>query len=145
MNFWWELVTRDDTRIEIPPSAVEVVKRRMSSGEPVHTRTMTIPVNQITKFQITDKPFSDQLLLDSAAQAFNDPVYNDEGDIMVKWVKKTVTQDRWNKFYSPSPGYKHLSDENGMIVTAFRLPIHLIDDKVSYCDDNEVNKLTSKQ
>lgn len=139
-EFYWELVQHDGTRLEIPPGKdVETIKKRMQDGQPINTRSMVVPVNQIKFFRMTDRPFSTQPLLDAAAQAFNEPVLNDDGSIAVKWVKLHATQSKWEKFYAPSPGYKQLPSENGMAVVAFKKPIHEIDVSITpYCSDEEV-------
>lgn len=145
MEYYWELMQHDGTRIEIPPSGVEVVKRRMEAGDPIHTRTAVIPVNQIKFFRITDKPFQQERLLEDVARVFRDPQINEDGSISSRWVKKHVTNDRFNRHYSQIPAYRSLGEDNGMVMIAFKLPIHDIDlEHVQYCSDDEVIRLTSK-
>jgi hypothetical protein len=143
MNYYWELIQFDGTRIEIPPSAVEVVNRRWSNGDPIITDSMTIPANQIKTFRKTNKLFGQQPLLEAAAQAFNEPVLNEDGSIGSRWVKKSVTQTQYNKHYSAISAYRHLGEEQGMVTVAFRLPIHQIDhSNVDDCTEAEVLRLT---
>ena len=145
MQFVWELVQHDGTTIDIPPSAVDVVKRRMESGEPINTSAMVIPANQIKAFRITERRYGQQPLLEAAAQAFNEPMYTDDGAILAKWVKKPVPQRDYAKLYSAVPAYRKLATDGGMVVVAFILPIHEIDlDKVQECTESEVESLTRK-
>jgi hypothetical protein len=142
MDFYWELIQKDGTIIEIPPDAVDVVKRRWEQGLPIHTKHQgSIPPSQISAFRPTEKPATSQPLLEEVAQAFNEPVINDDESIAVKWVKKRVTQNKWDKYYGPT-GYKKLGDENGMVTVAFRLPIHQVDPQLlQYCDESEIRQL----
>lgn len=145
MEYYWELIQHDGTRLEIPPEAVDTIKRRMANGDPINTRSMVIPVNQIKHFRQTDKPFGTQNLLEDASRAFGEPMLNKDGSIVARWVKKTVTQNKWEKFYAPS-GYRKLAEDGGMIVIAFRLPVHEIDVNMTpYCSDEEVQQLTNRQ
>ena len=148
MEFYWELIQHDGTRLELPPSAVESVKRHMDSGRPIHTaRSGSIPVNQIKAFRPTDRPFVDNSrLLDASAQAFHEPVITEEDSVVTRWVKKHVTQSKWETHYSKIPAYQKLRDDGGMVVAAFRLPVHEINiNNVSYCDELEIKLLQSKQ
>lgn len=150
MKFYWELVQFDDTVSLIPPDSVEVVKRRWADGQPIHLETMSIPANQIKKFTISEKPYSNQKLLEGVAQAFDEPIldkretawgYTDE-TIRCRWVKKTVTNDKWIRFYSNIPGYKFLREDMGMTVVGFKLPVHMRS-AVDNCSEDEVKILTS--
>jgi hypothetical protein len=145
-QFFWELIQKDGTVIEIPPEAVETVKRRWDSGQVIHTNYQgSIPPNQIAAFRPTEKVANQQPILEEVARAFNEPVIEErDGEEVVKarWVKKRVTQQKWDKYYSPHQSYKKLNEDMGMITIAFRLPVHLIDlQNVQYCTDEEVSKL----
>lgn len=123
------------------PSAVEVIRRRWDAGEPIHFPDMTIPAHQIVEFRRTSRPYG-QPLLDAAAQAFNEEMTNPDGSIVFRWVKKNVTSREYNKSYRGLPAYRRLGEENGMVVVAWRLPVHEIDVRsMSYCDENEINVL----
>lgn len=144
-EYYWELITRDGSRFEVPPSAVPVVKRRMDNHDPINFKTASVPYAQIEHFRITDKVYTDQPLLDSVAQAFKEEQISETGDMQVRWVKKTVTQDKWNKYYSANPAYRLLAEEGGMSQIAFRVPVHQIDQQLTpYCTEEEVSKLNNK-
>jgi hypothetical protein len=149
-EFYWELIQFDGTVLSIPPKAVELVKRKISNNEPINTPNAIIPANQVKSFRITDRPFNSQPLLEAASQAFKEPIYVQvEGmggrmyeAIAARWVKRTVTQDKWNRYYSSIPSYRKLDDIGGMVVMAFVKPIHDIDPLVTpYCTEDEVRKL----
>lgn len=143
MEYYWELITKDDSRYEIPPQAVEVVKRRMDNHDPINLSTASIPYSEIKHFRITSKSYGQQPLLEAAAQAFNDPMYNDDGSLIGKWVKKQVPNRVYAKTYAGTPAYRVLDTESGMTTVAFFLPVHLIDtSKLDYCNEEEIRNLT---
>jgi len=144
-EFFWELVQRDGTVLEIPPEAVATVKKRWEAGQPIHTKySGSIPSNQIVAFRPTDKQANQQPLLEEVARAFNEAVLEErDGDtvIITKWVKKRVPQAKFNKYYSHS-GYKKLSEEGGIVTIAWRQPVHQVDPTVvKYCDEQEIQQL----
>lgn len=149
MEYYWELTYRDPTdfktirKVQIPPASAPNIRKRWDNGEPIHLNTGSIPANQIVGFEKTSKMFSTQRLLDEVAQAFNEPQYNaDDGSMIVRWVKKEVTQDQWNRHFSPIGAYKYLGEGSGMTTIAFRLPVHIIDTtKVEYCTEEEIKRL----
>jgi hypothetical protein len=139
-EYYWELVQRDGTTTEVPPDLVDVIKRRMANKEPINTKSAVIPFAQIEHFRKTSKPFNTQPLIEAAAQAFKEAIFNEDGSIQAQWVKKEVTQRDYDKKYVH--GYRVLDKANNMVVIAFRLPTHLIDNSVvSYLSDNEIEKL----
>ena len=143
MEYYWELKTYDGQTIEIKPGSVDVVRRRLANGEPINTASVTIPAKQVQSFNKTDKRYTDQALIDSAAQAFREPQIKETGHIEAVWVKKLVTHDKYNRYYSASPGYKKLGEVSGMVEVAFQLPVHLVDtSKVSYCTAQDEQLLT---
>lgn len=142
MEWYWNLVLKDGTSIEIPPSFVPVVQKRMANKDAINLKTRSIPYSEIKGFEQSEKPFSQQPLLSEVAQAFNEPVVNPDGSIACQWVKKHVTQDRWNKYYSASGSYKKLGDEGGMVIMAWFQPIHSIDvNKMTICNETETQTL----
>jgi hypothetical protein len=73
---------------------------------------------------------------------FKEPQYADDGSVLCKWVKKSVTQSSYNKHYAPL-GYKKLGNDGGMVQVAFIVPVHLVDvNSTPYCTREEINKLT---
>jgi hypothetical protein len=140
-EYYWELVQHDGTRLEIPPSSVDVVKRNILNNRPIATRSSVIPPHQIKYFRKTDKPFNAQPLLEDVARAFNEPMYMKDGSIVARWVKKQVTQNSWNKHYSNIGSYRFLGNEGDMVVVGFQLPVHAIDySAVELCNTDEVLK-----
>jgi hypothetical protein len=148
MEYYWELVLKDGTRYEIPPSAVETVRDRMGAREPVNLKSAVIPYSEIGAFRKTNKAVSTQPLLEEAAQAFRQPITTEiemngklYDGVEARWVKKEVTSREWSRFYAPS-GYRQLDESGGMVTVAFRLPTHLIDQRLlMYCTAQEVAQL----
>jgi hypothetical protein len=151
MDFYWEIVEYDGTVTYIPPSMVDVVKKRRDNGQPINTNIRSITPNQIKKFQITNRPYSQAALPtgdieEEVSQAFKQPAYTTvDGEQMIRgrWVKKTVTMDKWNRYFSQLPAYKFLEESSGMAVIAFKLALHDIDVYTTpYCTPDEVTRLT---
>lgn len=142
MEYYWKLTQHDGTVTDIPPAVVPIVKRRMTDGQAINLKTMSIPANQIKSFRISERPFTETLLLEESAGVFGEPLINPDGTMVYKWVKKGVPQDKWNKFYSPNAAYKKLAEENSMVIIAFKLPVHSINQLITpYCTDEEINRL----
>lgn len=142
MEYYWQITQHDGTTTDIPPDKVDVVKRRMIDGLPINLKTMTIPTNQIRSFRISERPFTSTVLLEESAGVFGEPLNNPDGSIVYRWVKKGVPQDKWNKYYSPNVAYKKLAEENSMVIVAFKLPVHTINQLMTpYCTDEEVNRI----
>lgn len=141
-SFYWDLTLKDGRVIPVKPEYAPGIKEKMSAKEPLVTSNGVIPFSEIKGFDKTSRHFTITPLLEEAAQAFKEPLYNDEGDIKARWVKKQVTSGEYSKHYSKL-GYHRLSDFNGMVTVAFVLPIHIIDlNKVSYCTQDEELQLT---
>lgn len=140
-DYYWELIQFDGTRLEVPPDLVDTIKRRMASGEPINTKTMSIPANQIKTFRRSEKRFGGQKILESVAQAFKEPMINEDQSVSSKWVKKYVTNSKYDSYYSKQPSYRRLGSESEMTTIAFKLPVHLITEEVEECNNDEVLKL----
>ncbi len=144
-SFYWELAQRDGTLLDIPPNLVPEIKKRMDSGQVIHTNSMSIPISEVKYFRQTEKPYSTVPLIEAAARAFREPMYAQDGSIKVKWVKKEVPGRVFAKRYSQIPAYRKLDEEGGMVMVAFKLPIHQIDHSLlQECTTEEVRELTSR-
>lgn len=143
MEFYWQIEQFDGTTVDIPPSAVTTIQKRWDDKQPIHLSSGSIPSNQIKAFRITSRQFGGQPLLESAAQAFKEPLITEDGSIAARWVKKQVTQREWNKHYAGISAYRKLDYDQSMVSVAFILPTHQIDmGKLSYCTAEEVQELT---
>lgn len=151
MDYYWELSLKDGTKIQIPPKYVQGIRTKLKNREPIDTTRRTILYAEVDSFEQTLKTeLGEQKLLEEAAQAFGEPLIRDrefadgtkDEAVSVKWVKKQVTQRDWDKYYSKGPGYQKLSWDAGIIVVAFRMPTHQINDEVQVCSDEELTKLT---
>lgn len=63
----------------------------------------------------------------------------DDNTVKAHWVKQSVSKQKWNSFYSASPGYHILSDNGDKVIIAFtvvgEIPHHL----------EELNELETKK
>ena len=143
-NNMWELILWDKSTIQVRPANVEVIKQKIASGDGhIITKTRTINVKDIKEFRVTDKIHRDQLQIDSgleegAAKAFKEPLYNSEGDVRARYVKKYVPRNSYDSFYSKAPSYFRVSDESDGVWVGFTLPIHLITDQVTEMTASEI-------
>lgn len=146
MEYYWELEQFDGTVTTIPPNAVERVKTWLANNQPIQLKSAVIPANQVKGFRATSRTFSSQPLLDAAAQAFREPVLNEDGSVICQWVKRSVTQREWSSNYSKIPGYKKLGDDGTHVLMAIFLPVEAIDTyKVQYCTDEESERLNRER
>lgn len=145
MEYYYELKYgdyKDLKTVYIPPASVASVYNRWENGQPIKLSTGGIPANQIRSFEKSDRPFNSQPLLEAVAQAFKEPMVTD-GEVNIKWVKKVVTKDKWERYYSASPGYRRLDESDGLTTVAFRVPTHLVNSNtMQYCDEQEISRLT---
>lgn len=142
MEYYWEIIRRDEPPILIPPDAVDTVKKRWDAGQPIHTTSGSVPHHQILDFRISTTRYTTQPLLEEVSQAFNEPMVED-GNVAYKWVKKLVPGRMYQKHYSAIPAYRKLSEQSGMVWIAFKQPVHQIDSmQVDVCTEVEVSHLT---
>lgn len=147
---YWRLTKRDGSFIDIPPIPVEgnpgvtivdLVKRRWDNRLPIHTQLGSVPVSEIKSFEPSDRPYSDTPLLEAASRAFNEPLYNEDGSIQAKWVKKQIPMAMYNKHYSHISAYKQLSSDGTWVTIAFRVPTHAVPDNVEYCTNDDIKSI----
>lgn len=142
-NHYWQITLRDGQKIQVPPEAVEIVKRRWEANQPIKTSKQIIPIHQIVAFEKTSRTKAEVPLVEAAAQAFKEEMLNEDGSVICRWVKMQVTSKEWEKHYSPHH-YKRLADEDGMVVVAWFQPAHLFNsERTSYCTDEEIKSLTT--
>lgn len=165
---YWELITKEGERIEIPPASVDIVKKRWNDGDPIHTKIYgSIAASTIKYFRPTTKVYGQQPLLEAAAQAFKEPIFVKSGKQLFnvaargeperlveieyegmecRWVKKEVTQQEWNNYYAKHNFYYKLDTVGGMVMIAFTRPTHDIDIATTpYCTDEEEKMLWAKR
>lgn len=137
-DYYWELTLKDGSVLPIPPEGVPIVQRKMVAREPIRTTSRIVPFSEIKGFDKTSRRKTEQKLLEDASRAFNEPMFNEDGDILARWVKREVTQGEYDRYYAKSPSYQRLRNEDGMVVIAFAVPIHQINfNRVSYCTPDE--------
>lgn len=143
-NYYWRITEFDGTETDIPPTAVEQVKRRWDNGQAIHTSNASIPANQIKSFRPTDKVEGQQLLLEEASRAFREPLFNTDGSAAARWVKRRVPLQLYNRRYSGIPAYHTLESDGSMVTMGFRVMVEYFNpETMDYCDANEISRLDS--
>jgi hypothetical protein len=145
-EFYWQLSFGDfknPSTLMIPPSEVTKVKERWDKKLPIHTSAGSIPASNIRGFEMSNKVFRDQKLLEDAVRAFREPEYNADDSLIVDWVKITVPLPIYQKRYQTIPAYWMLGNDGSQVTVAFRLPTYLIDvSRQEYCTAEEITTLT---
>jgi hypothetical protein len=142
-DFYWDLTLKDGTVLQIPPESTALVQRKIANREAITLKTRSVLYSEILSFNKGDTPFGQQNLLEEASVAFNEPIINPDESIACRWVKKTVTNDRYNKYYGLHGGvYRKLNNSEGMVDIAFKLPLHMVNlSLVAHCTKEEVQQL----
>lgn len=152
-EYYWQLIERDGTTTDVPPKHAPTIQKRLADQQVINFSTRSIPHHQVTKFAQSDKIFTDQKLLAEAAQAFRSPIIvnrtfpDGTTDVAVqcRWVKRNVTNERYDKYYSKQPGYHKLRDYNSMAVIAYVVPTHQVNTlETEYCTPDEIKGLTKR-
>jgi hypothetical protein len=136
---YWQLELWSGDKIPVNPQNAEKIQDIITKGGFIKTPNMTINVKDIKSFNKTERPYIDQKLIGDAARAFNDPVLTEDGSVKSKWVSKNVTSLSWEKFYSRG-SYRLLENNGQAVAVAFKLPIHLITDRVTELTDQEIER-----
>jgi len=142
-DYYWQLVLKDNRTVLIPPKGVEVVRHKMATRQPIHTRAEMIPFSEIKGFEKTSKRFTNVQVVEETARALNEPVVTDSNEVKARWVKKQVSKSEYDKKYAKVSFYRYLSEGNGFITVAFLCPIHKINlHEVAYCTTDEETRLS---
>lgn len=149
-DYYWNLTLRDGRVIPIPPKAIDVVKRKMATREPIITSESSIPFSLIQSFDKSSRRAGQQSLLEEVAQAFGEAIITQDEDnndmVKARWVKKQVTNQEYASYYSKGHMYRKLgATDGGMVWVAFVVATHLMDStKVEYCSREDIKQLTRK-
>jgi hypothetical protein len=142
--YYWEIVDYEGNVTYIPPDAVEKVRKKREAGLPIQTTSGDITPNQIKHFRVSNRPYNQVPLLEAVSEAFNEPLLNEDGSIVYRWVKKLVPSRLYQKHYSALPSYHSLGEQNGMAWIAFKQPVHQVNtNEVEYCTEDEIKRLTT--
>lgn len=140
-NYYWRLELRDGRVIDIPPRYVDLVKRKMDSRQPIHTNDGSIPFAQVVSFNRSSKEFTDRTLMAGVAQAFNEPLVTDEGEVKAMWAKKRMSRNEYEKQAKGST-YRKIGEEDSFVIVAFVIPVHRFDKSyMEECTDAEIRLL----
>ena len=143
MENYWHLILWDGEIIKIKPDNVANVQHKIDNKLDVKMMTRTVIYKNIKDFVESAETYTDHKLLEAEAfSAFGEPKITKDG-IATRWVKKNVPRREWTKYYSVSPGYRMLEDNDNYITIAFLLPLHEIDTKrVEMVTGMQLAKLT---
>lgn len=156
MNNYWHIVLYDPVNevVKVKPENVAYVQNCIKNKEHINTPERTIMIGNIKDFLPTDIPVVDKAKMlergvgEDVAQAFNEPIHNEDGSVVSRAVKKLVPHRKWETFYSANPAYKKLSETDGGVWVGFMLPVHLIREGVFDCTKSEsvyVEPLANKE
>jgi len=145
LNYWY-IETWEKEIIKVKPDEknIQYIQKLMSTGDgAVIMPDRAIAVKSIKDFRISDEPYIDQKLIEASSQVFGEPVMTKDGDVVARYVKKSVPRRRWDTFYRYSSSYKIISQESNSVTIVFRLPVHQIDhDKVQELSPDDERKLS---
>jgi hypothetical protein len=133
MSFYWHIELYSGEIIKVRPDhqKIRLIQEKISKQEgSITTPTRSIIIKDIKDFRLSDEPHNQQKLLEGAAQAFKEPMFNDDGSIQARLVKKSVPIRRWNTHYQKIPSYRLLEDDGSFVKMAFVLPVHQIDHQI---------------
>lgn len=154
-NYWHiELYSGEIIKVKPDAEVIAHIQKKMEQQQgAINTPTRSIVVKDIRDFRLSDEPYSDQKLLEGAAQAFNEAIdstiIGENGKqykaIKARLVKKSVPRRRWETYYKFIPSYKLLSEVDNYVLMAFVVPVHLINlMRVQYLTANEEMYLSTK-
>lgn len=146
MESYWHIELYSGELIKVKPQNASEVQRKIATQEgSITTPTRSIVIKDIKDFRLSDEPYTDQKLLEGAAQAFDEPQLDPTGQVISRWVKKSVPKRRWETHYRFSPGYKLLEENDSFVVICFILPIHQIDShQVQELDSTDLAQLSRR-
>lgn len=128
-DLYWhiELYSGEIIKVKPDPAKIKYIQEMIAKQEgSITTPTRSIIIKDIRDFRVSDEHFTDQKLLEASAQAFRDPEYTDVG-VKCRMVKKSVSKQKWENYYSRIPSYHLLGDSESFVMVAFTLPTYLID------------------
>lgn len=147
-DLYWhiELYSGEIIKVKPDPAKIQHIQNLIAKQEgAITTPTRSIIVKDIKDFRVSDEMYTDQKLLEGAAQAFKEPVYTTIEEngrtyeaVKARYVKKSVPRRKWESYYSKMSSYRLLSENDNYVMMAFVLPIHSI-------DHTKVQELTSEE
>lgn len=127
MQNYWIIELWDGEQIKVKPENAPLVQKKIATGEgSINTPDRTIIIKNIKDFRETTERYTDQKLIEAGAQAFNEPVIENDS-VMCRMVKKSVTRREYTKHYAHLSAYRKIGEQDNYIVIMWLQPIHLID------------------
>ena len=143
MKYYHELVTTDREVRYIAPQYVHIIQQVIDRGNgDEHIGSENLRVKDIKYFRASRKPYVDETNLLEGGVPVEQHVFPTESEAGIKSiaVKKQVPR-RMLDYYSKSPGYTVLAEEDNWADVGFWIPSHHITDKVEPCTADEVRRL----
>lgn len=147
MNYW-HITTWDGEKIRVKPENVQFVQDQITKKSDITTPTRTVIVSNIKDFVESDISYIEKQieapenLREQAAQAFKEPIITDSNAVAVKWVKRSVTAQKWNSHYSSIPAYHRLGGDDSHVLMAFKAAVHDINPyNTEECTKEEIESL----
>ncbi len=145
----WVLTLRDGTIIDIPANKIADINKKIQRKEPIKTDDRLILYQDIASGpKKYEPPVIEPDYVEQAAIAFNEPIYDPNGNIKCVWVKQEVSANRWNKYYASFASFFKLYYTSDHVTVAYRLPIHELPTGlytgVQKCTPDEIRQLENK-
>lgn len=150
MDYYWHIETWEKEIIKVKPDIekIKYIQELLAKGEGmITTPVRSINVKSIKDFRQSDEAYIDQKLLEASNTAFNEYTLNSDGSVSCRYVKKSVPQRMWDKYYKFHTAYRMLEMFDNHVIVAFILPVHLIDrervQELSPDDERRLSKITA--
>lgn len=128
-DLYWhiELYSGEIIKVKPDPAKIKFIQEMIAKQEgSITTPTRSIIIKDIRDFRVSDERYANQKLMEASAPAFREPEYTKNG-IKCRLVKKSVSKQKWENYYSRIPSYHLLGDSESFVMIAFTLPTYLID------------------
>lgn len=129
-SLYWHIELYSGEIIKVKPNAAKIkyIQDLIAKQEgAITTPTRSIIVKDIKDFRLSDEHYSNQKLLESSSQAFNEPIITKDDTVQARWIKKSVPRRKWDTHYRFIPAYRLLNEGDSFVSMAFMLPTHQID------------------
>lgn len=150
MEHYWHLETweKEIIRVKPDPTNIQYIQNLIAKGEgAIVTPTRTITIKSVKDFRLSDEVYADQKSLEDGSQAFKDPIIHKDGSVACRYVKKSVPQRMWDKYYKFHTAYRMLEMNDNRVTIAFIVPVELIDrervQELSPEDERRLSKITA--
>lgn len=127
-TYWHiELYSGELIKVSPNPEKIKRIQKLIASQTgAITTPDRSIVVKDIKDFRKSDIVYVSQKLLESGAAVFGEALFNEQGEIRGRYVKKSVPLRRWDSHYRHISAYRLLAQSENSATMAFMLPAHQI-------------------